>query len=194
MELNILRKKYREKANRAKRELLKEKKQYGYISDGSGRRYRIGVYYLISGDTQKALEYYTWFDQEFDDDIGEPIFSLFWALTHHRSGNFEEAAIQLQKVMLQNIYLLPHILGEPIEKQHIWHSSNCADPDYIWDVEEFFEFLTEEETMWIKQSFFNERFSYLRNIYIKTHAELLHEKDFVKRGVIINEFNQAINL
>lgn len=67
-------KRYRERANRAKRELLKEKQQYGYINDGSGKRYLAPVYYVLAGDNDKALAFYTWFEEEFDDDIGEPVF------------------------------------------------------------------------------------------------------------------------
>jgi len=55
------RKKFRERANRARRGLLNEKKEYGYINDGSGKRYRAGVFYLLSGDVKKALEFYSWF-------------------------------------------------------------------------------------------------------------------------------------
>jgi len=53
------RKRYRERANRAKRELLKEKQQYGYINDGSGKRYLAPVYYVLAGDNDKALAFYT---------------------------------------------------------------------------------------------------------------------------------------
>jgi hypothetical protein len=76
------RKKFREHANRARRGLLSEKKKYGYINDGSGKRYRVGVFYVLSGDLEKALEFYLWFEQEFPDDIGEPIFDLYWALAY----------------------------------------------------------------------------------------------------------------
>jgi hypothetical protein len=51
------RKRYRERANRAKRELLKEKQQYGYINDGSGKRYLAPVYYVLAGDNDKALAF-----------------------------------------------------------------------------------------------------------------------------------------
>jgi hypothetical protein len=63
-------KRYRERANRAKRELLKEKQQYGYINDGSGKRYLAPVYYVLAGANDEALAFYTWFEEEFADNIG----------------------------------------------------------------------------------------------------------------------------
>lgn len=96
------RRKFRERANRARRGLLNEKKKYGYINDGSGKRYRAGVYYLLSGDVEKALEFYSWFEQEFPDDIGEPISELYWALAHYRAGNIETYKALLDERDIEN--------------------------------------------------------------------------------------------
>ena len=65
-------KKYRDRANRARRELLKEKEKFGAISDGSGKRYRVCVYFVLSGAPEKAAEFLDWFEKEFPDDVGEP--------------------------------------------------------------------------------------------------------------------------
>lgn len=76
-------KKYRDRANRARRELLKEKEKFGAISDGSGKRYRVCVYFVLSGAPEKAVEFMDWFEKEFPDDVGEPAFLLYaaWPIT-----------------------------------------------------------------------------------------------------------------
>lgn len=50
-------KKYRDHANRARRELFKEKEKFGAISDGSGKRYRVCVYFVLSGAPEKAADF-----------------------------------------------------------------------------------------------------------------------------------------
>jgi len=184
------RKKFRERANRARRGLLNEKKKKGYINDGSGKRYRVGVFYLLSGDVEKALEFYSWFEQEFPDDIGEPICELYWALAHYRAGNIEEARFRLQSTMLKNIYLLPLLFNEPMEKQEIWHGSNREQLEYLFEVEEFLGEPTVEERKWMKKEFHSKRFEELRTGYIETYKALLHERDVEKRGKILDDWHQ----
>ena len=184
------RKKYRDRANRAYRSLLREKSQHGFIDDGAGKRYQVGVYYLLSGEVEKALAFYSWFEQEFPDDIGEPVFELYWALAHYRDGNMEAARARLQGTMLQNIYLLPFLFDEPLAKQNIWHSSNWTQPEYLCEIEMFLNEPTVEERHWIKREFHSGPFEALRTGYIETYGALLGEKDFQRRGKILNDWRQ----
>ncbi|GAB6060834.1 tetratricopeptide repeat protein [Desulfonatronum parangueonense] len=181
-------KKIREHANRARRSLLNEKKKYGYINDGSGKRYRVGVFYVLSGDLEKALEFYSWFEQEFPDDIGEPIFDLYWALAYYRSGNIEKARTRLQSAMIQNIYMLPYLFHEPVELQEIWHSSNLKQPEYLLEVEEFLDEPTVDERKWMKNEFFSKSFEELRTGYIATYKALFGERDIGKRRKILDDW------
>ncbi len=183
-------KKFRERANRARRGLLNEKKKYGSINDGSGKRYRAGVFYLLSGDVEKALEFYSWYEQEFSNDGGEPIFNLYWALAHYRAGNIDEARVNLQSAMLENIYMLPLVFGEPMKTLEIWHPSNFNEPEYLFEVEEFLDEPTIEERKWMKEEFRSKRFKDLRNGYIETYKALSNERDFEKRGKILDDWHQ----
>ena len=184
------RKKFRERANRARRGLLNEKKEYSHINDGSGKRYRAGVFYLLSGDVEKAIDFYSWYEQEFPDDVGEPISELYWALAHYRAGNIEEARIRLQSTMLQNVYLLPLLFNKPMETQEIWHGSNLERPEYLFEVEEFLDEPTAEERKWIKKEFHGKRFEELRTGYIETYKALLDERDIEKRGKILDDWHR----
>jgi len=186
------RKKYRERANRARRSLLNEKRNHGYIDDGAGKRYQVGVFYVLSGDVGKALEFYSWFEQEFPDDIGEPVFALYWALAHYRAGNTEMARTRLQSTMLQNIYLLPFLFNEPMENQKIWHASNWQQPGYFFEVEPFLDEPTVEERQWMKNEFHSEPFEALRNGYIETYGALLGETDIGRRRKILQDWRQFV--
>jgi len=183
-------KKLRDRANRARRDLLKEKEQHGYINDGSGKRYRAAVYYALAGENQKALDFYSWFEIEFSDDIGEPIFDLYRALVEFRAGNKQEASYRLQIAMLGNLYMLPFIFQQPIARLDIWHSSNRDYPDYILEVEEFLEEPTPEEREWIRMEYNSAPFSSLREEYVNVYHKLNHEHDFQKRGEIIDSWRR----
>jgi len=95
-------KRYRDRANRARRGLFKEKERFGAISDGSGKRYQVCVYFVLSGAPEKAVEFIEWFEQEFPDDVGEPAFLLFVAIAYYRLGLLEKARTYLLDAMLSN--------------------------------------------------------------------------------------------
>lgn len=183
-------KRYRERANRAKRELLKEKQQYGYINDGSGKRYLAPVYYVLAGDNDKALAFYTWFEEEFDDDIGEPVFDLYWALAEFRAGNTAQARYRLQIVMLNNLYLLPLLFNKPINRLDIWHYSNQADSSYLSEIQEYVHEPTPAERQWIEAEYNSQPLTTLRQEYIATYHQLKHERGLPKRTKILDKWRK----
>ena len=103
------------------RRLRKEKLEHGFYRDGRGERYLIGPHYMLLGDNEGALSAFRWFEKEFSDDVGEPGHLLCWSLTLHRSGDEVGAARKLRHTMLNNLYLVPHLLGSPIAELDIWH-------------------------------------------------------------------------
>lgn len=183
-------KRFRDKANRNRRALLKEKEQNGYINDGLGRRYRVGVFYLLAGADEKALEFFSWFELEFPDDIGEPVFNLYWALAELRNGKEEKARYRLLTAMLSNLYMLPFLFNEPIELLDIWYSSNRDQQDYLWEVEEYLDEPTKNERNWIKKEYNSEPFISIRNECINTYRQLNNEHDFEKRGALVSHWRR----
>jgi len=183
-------KKYRDRANRARRELFKEKEKFGAISDGSGKRYRVCVYFVLSGAPEKAADFLEWFEKEFADDVGEPAFLLYAALAYYRIGSLGKARRFLLDAMLSNIYLLPYLFSRPLPKQDMWHSSNWAQPDYIGEIEELLEEPTSQEREWFKEQFEDKLFTNVRNKYIETFRVLQHADDFDTRSSILNEWRE----
>jgi len=181
-------KKYRDRANRARRELFKEKEKFGAVSDGSGKRYRVCVYFVLSGAPEKAVEFLEWFEQEFADDVGEPAFLLYAALAYYRMGSLEKARRYLLDAMLSNIYLLPYLFSRPLPKQDMWHSSNEAEPDYIEEMDELLQEPTSLEREWLKGQFEDELFTNVRKKYIETFRVLQHADNFDARSSILNEW------
>lgn len=181
-------KKFRDRATRAAHELKKEKSIHGHINDGAGRRYRIGVYFLLAGDLEKSTEAFDWFYDEFPDDIGEPVFCLYGALAAYRSGERHKARIRLLETMLSNIFLLPFLIGQRLGTPDVWHPSNRQQESYLLEIEEFLFEPTDEERSWIKDELSTASFTALRNDYITTFSSLIGEQDIARRMAILGKW------
>lgn len=178
-------KRYRERANRALRELRKEKTSHGFINDGPGRRYRVGVYFLLAGDVAAAGSAFDWFDAEFKDDIGEPVFWLYGALAAYRQGELFKACKRLMLAMQSNIYLLPFLAGIALPPIDIWHSTNRHRADYLLEVESFLKEPNSAERQWIAEQLETPAFRKMRDGYLSAFFALNGESDYAKRVEIL---------
>ena len=187
------RKKFAERATRLKRALANEQKKYRHIEDGAGKRYLIGPFYVLAGELKKALTHYDWYEKHCSDDVGEPFHHLYWALALYRTGETTRANAKLLETMLQNVYLLPILLGLRHDRYDIWHSSNMEEPDYITEAPpDFLPHLSEQERSWIGEQLETFRFRRAREEYIATYGALKHEKDIDKRRQILRRWNEFL--
>lgn len=188
--LSAAQKRFRDRANRLSRALLSEKRRSGYLSDGSGRRYRIGPLYALAGDLVRALEHYEWFEKHCSGDVGEPFHYLWWALTLYRVGDRENANARLLETMVRNLYLLPHLVGSRLARQDMWHSSNWDEPEYVSEVsKEFLPQLSDDERLWIREQIESPLFKRVKDEYVSTHHALLGEDDIGKRTAILRRWD-----
>ena len=182
------RKKFRDRATRAVREFEKERSKYGVVDDGAGRRYRIGVYFLLAGELKRAADAFDWFYREFPDDMGEPVFFLYSALAAYRSGEMDKAHSRLLEAMLSNIFLLPFLVGKKIEVTGVWLSSNREHASHLAEIDEYLQEPSLEERDWIAQALETDAFVTLRDGYIETFSALSGERDLAKRRRILDRW------
>ena len=180
--------KFRGRATRAARELEKERTTFGHINDGAGRRYRVGVYFLLAGDLQKAAQAFDSFYDEFPDDIGEPVFNLYSALVAFRCGETNKARTRLFGAMLSNIFLLPFLIGQRLKAPNVWHPSNRHQESYLLEVEKFLHEPTREELNWIETELSTRPFTILKDGYIATFGALNGERDLNKRVALLKQW------
>ena len=186
-------KKFGERATRLKRALANEQKKYRHIEDGAGKRYLIGPLYVLAGELKKALAHYGWYEKHCSDDVGEPIHYLYWALALYRTAETKKANAKLLETMLQNVYLLPILLGSPPNSYDIWHGSNMEQPDYITQAPpDFLPQLSEEERSWIGEQFDSFRFRRAREEYVATYHALKYEKNVESRRQILRRWNEFL--
>ena len=187
-------KKLKSTISRYKSALNKEKKVYGHINDGAGKRYLLFSLYFVLNDLKKSEEYFEWYKQEFDDDVGEPVQKLCWALSLYRMGKPNEAKYMLADLMLSNLYMIPQILGRDINQYDIWHFSSDGDMDcFDYTPDEVLTALTSEDKTWIKETYDSFVFQRIRQRYIEIYGELRTVKDLESRRKLINEANSLLD-
>jgi len=112
-------KRIRTKISSYKSGMSRDKKIYGSINDGAGKRYVLFSLYFQLNDLKKSEEYFKWYEKEFEDDSGEPVQKLCWAVSLYRMGKIEQAEYRLADLMLSNLYVIPKILGRDIKEYDI---------------------------------------------------------------------------
>ena len=177
----------RQRIRRYERQLENELKT-GHGSDGYGKRYLLGPLYLLVGDVDGALESFEWYENAYPDDTGEPYQYLTWALAL-RKGGFERAARnKLYQTILENLYLVPHLLGKNPKRLDIWHGSNLAEIEYAMDTPDALLDLWDDEACeWARVV--SEHPNVVEKItrYIDIQRELKTERPGPKRSALVAE-------
>lgn len=187
-------KKIKTKISSYKSSLNKEKKIHGIISDGAGKRYVLFSLYFLLNDFKKSEEYFKWYEKEFEDDSGEPVQKLCWAVTLYRMGKLDQAEYRLADLMLSNLYVIPKILGRDIKKYDMWHSSSDGFIDYFdYFPNDVLEALTEEDKNWIEGLYDSFAFQRIRQRYIEIFSQLQNIDDVKSRRKLINEADSLLD-
>ncbi len=183
--------KIRSRLRSHERKLQKEKREHGFYRDGAGKRYQIGPHYMLLGDDEGALDTFRWFEKEFSDDAGEPGHLLCWTLALHRAGNEIGAAKKLRQTMLSNLYLVPHLLGSPIDELDIWHGSSDAEPSYVEHVPEaYLQLWTDAERVWASGLYRSPGFQSVRARYIEISRLLDSTRPGPGRSRLVEEMEE----
>ena len=180
--------KLRQRIRRYERAFEKELFEYGMIGDGAGKRFLLAPLYLIMGDLPGALRSFAWYAEQFPDDSPDPGHYLCWALALYRGGDKQAASQKLGQAMLANLYLLPRLLDESIERLDIWYGSNIAWPEYVDDLPpEFFDNWAPEEREWARRLYASEHFTRVRAEYIDIESQLRDEPRGPRRTRLVEE-------
>jgi hypothetical protein len=187
-------KKLKSRISSYKSSLLKEKRKFGYVDDGAGKRYLLFSLYFVLNDLEETKDYIKWYEKEFSDDIGEPIQKLCWALSLRRMGNEMEARKMLAEMTLSNLYIIPKLLGCDIEEYDIWHASSDQDIGYFsYLPEEVIASITEAEIQWLRQEYESPEFRHIRQRYIEIHHKLKSTKEFDERKRLLSDSNSLLD-
>lgn len=156
--------------------------------DGAGKRYLLGPMYLLLGDVEGALKHFEWFDKTYADDCGEPYQYLCWTLALYKAGKLDAATLKFKQTMLENLYLIPAMLGESPEPRDIWRGSSMAELDYAEEIPvELLRLWDDESKIWAKRLWNDPTVTQFRERYIDIERQLKTVEPGPKRTMLVNE-------
>jgi tetratricopeptide (TPR) repeat protein len=156
--------------------------------DGAGKRYLLGPMYLLLGDVDGALRHFEWFNKIYNDDCGEPFQYLCWTLALYKAGKVPEAIQKFKQTMLQNLYLIPVVLGESPRELDIWHSSNFCQLSYTETIpSELLGLWDDGAKRWAKQLWDEETVTEFRERYIDIESQLKGLAPGPTRSVLVKQ-------
>jgi len=167
---------------------LKRELEDGYGGDGYGKRFLLGPLYMLTGDVDGALASFDWYQDVYPDDGGEPYQYLTWALALFRGGRRQEAFNKLYQTMLENLYLVPFLLGRHPQPLDIWHGSNCEWIEYANAVpQELLDLWDDVALQWARDV--SEHPVVVEKVarYVAIHRDLKSEPRGPRRTALVNE-------
>jgi len=176
----------KDKITKIKRALAADKRRWGgYYDDSRGLRYLPPELYLKLRDYKGALRYFKWFEKNFSDDVGFPVFLLEWAIALFKTGNTTLAENKVLKTFMSNFYLLDKFLDREIIDKGIselssWQFNSLSDLPYSKNQIELSDF-----SVWLEQFMETEKFGKLSREVIDIERKLATEPAGPKRTALV---------
>ena len=180
------------KIEKYKKALAADKKYWGgQYHDGQGIRYIIPEQFIKINDYKGGLRYLNWFDKNFPDDSGYPIFLFEWTFILFKCDKLIEAENKAHQTFFSNTYLFDKFLGkEPLrlEKNESsnWEFESLVDGfPYSSLNTEFIEFAS-----WTQNVFSSRTFLDKANEFIEIERKLKTEPVGQKRTKLVNRLSK----
>lgn len=187
-------KRIQDKIKKIKSELAKDKKHWGgFYHDGKGLRYLPPELYLKLKDYSGALRYFNWFEKNFPEDSGFPIFLFEWTITLFKKKKIKLAERKALETFYSNTYLIDIFLENELlyfdksESSNWEYSSLVENLRYSKNKEELNDF-----TEWLKEFTKTKTFYDFANKLIKIKTNLKNEPIGKKRSKLVSEKYQLL--
>jgi hypothetical protein len=171
--------------------LATEKRLHGDYDDSAGLRYIIAELYFQIRDYKGALVYFRWFSKTFPDDIGFPVFNLFWSAALFENNKIPEAIHKAYETAFSNTYLLELINGKDpiqIDKSETIGFENLEYAKQVY--KDCIKFITLEFQIWISNLSEFEDFKANLNKFISIQKLIKDEPVGQMRTNLIQESNK----
>ena len=182
----------KDKIKKYKTALAADKKHWGgQYHDGQGIRYIIPEQFIKIKDYNGGLKYLSWFDKNFPDDSGYPIFLFEWTFILFKCNKLIDAEQKAHKTYFSNTYLLDKFLGkEPLQldknESSTWeYESLLKNFSYTSKAEEFAEFADWTETVLNSRKFLDKA-----NEFLEIERELKNEPVGQNRSRLVNRLSK----
>ena len=90
--------------------------------------------------------------------------------------------------MLENLYLVPHLLGQNPQPLDIWHGSNLQWIEYALDIpQELIDLWDDQELLWAQELSEHPKVVAKVTRYIEIHRELNTVRPGAQRNALVHE-------
>jgi tetratricopeptide (TPR) repeat protein len=184
----------RNKIAKIKKALAADKKYWRGYHDGGGLRYLPPELYIKLKDYKGAARYFNWFNKNFPDDAGYPVFLFEWTLTLFKNGKVKEARKKALETFFSNTYLFDHFLGKEFLLFDKYESSGLETAEWAQTI----EYLKDDPELadfigWLGQFLSSEEFYKRANEFIKILAKLQTEHDVDKRMELVERQSHLLD-
>ena len=180
------------KIEKYKKALSADKKYWGgEYHDGQGIRYIIPEQFIKIKDYKGGLKYLNWFDKNFPDDSGYPIFLFERTFILFKCKKLEEAEMQAHRTFFSNTYIFDKFLGKELlqfdkNETSSWeYESMVGEFPYQAEESEFKEF-----AIWLEIVLKSRNFLDKANKFIEIEQILKDEPVGKRRSKLINQLSK----
>jgi hypothetical protein len=180
------------KINKFKKALAADKKHWGgYYDDSRGIRYLIPEQYIKIKDYKGGLRYLNWFDKNFPDDSGYPIFLFEWTFILFKCDKLKEAENKAHQTFFSNTYLFDKFLNKEslrLTKNELsnWEHESLVDNfAYSCNAPDFIEF-----GVWTEQVLSSRTFLDKANEFMEIEQILTTEPVGKRRSELVNRLSK----
>ena len=178
----------RAKIQKYKKALAADKKFWGgEYHDGRGIRYIIPEQFIKIKDYKGGKRYFNWFDKNFPDDSGYPIFLFEWTFILFKCNKLIEAEKKAHQTFFSNTYLFDKFLGKKVlridkNENSNWQQKALVDNfPYSRIDTEFVAFAS-----WIENILSSQTFLDKLKEFIEIEQKLKTEPSGKKRSGLVN--------
>lgn len=179
----------KKKIEKYKKALAADKKYWGgQYHDGNGIRYLIPEQFIKIKDYKGGLRYLNWFDKNFPDDSGYPIFLFEWTFILFKCSKLKLAEHKAHRTFFSNTYLFDKFLGKEslqLDKSEntSWELASLTEHfTYTNKNPEFIEFAS-----WIETVLHSREFLDKANEFIKIKQQLKNEPVGQRRSELVQK-------
>lgn len=184
----------KKKIKKIKQALIADKKHWGgHYHDGGGLRYMQPELYLKIQDYTGSLRYFNWFNKNFPDDSGYPIFLFEWAVTLFKTKRIKLAENKVIEVFCSNTYLLDKFSGKELLIFDKLEGSNWEQTELIERLKyskEQIEF--QDFAKWLGVFMKSKNFCDFTNLYIELAKKLKNEPVGEARNNLVKKMNKLL--
>lgn len=175
--------------------LAYEKTRVGFYDDGRGLRYIVIGECLKINDYKSGLNFLKWFNKNFPDDIGYPVFLFESAIVLFKTGKIRAAEGMVLKAFYGNTYLIEMFFnGHVNDDMERMEWSNWESVEILED----FKYSAKNEELqdfsaWLETLISSAGFKGKMDTYLRILKRLMTEEDSEMRDLLKGWLSQLKN-